>query len=69
LRRQRQGYNKAEAQKIIRRRNYFGSMMVDMGDADAMIGTYVDVHEVKEMRKTMQGPVIFWHSWDFVIKA
>jgi malate dehydrogenase (oxaloacetate-decarboxylating)(NADP+) len=38
LRRQRQGYNKAEAQKIIRRRNYFGSMMVDMGDADAMIG-------------------------------
>jgi malate dehydrogenase (oxaloacetate-decarboxylating)(NADP+) len=38
LRRQRKGYNKAEAQKIIRRRNYFGSMMVDMGDADAMIG-------------------------------
>ena len=38
LRRQRQGYNKAEAQKVIRRRNYFGSMMVDMGDADAMIG-------------------------------
>ncbi len=38
LRRQRQGLNKAEAQKIIRRRNYFGSMMVSTGDADAMIG-------------------------------
>ena len=38
IRRQRQGLNKAEAQKIIRRRNYFGSMMVSTGDADAMIG-------------------------------
>ena len=38
IRRQRQGLNKADAQKIIRRRNYFGSMMVSTGDADAMIG-------------------------------
>lgn len=38
IRRQRQGLNKAEAQKVIRRRNYFGSMMVSTGDADAMIG-------------------------------
>jgi malate dehydrogenase (oxaloacetate-decarboxylating)(NADP+) len=38
IRRQRKGLNKAEAQKIIRRRNYFGSMMVSTGDADAMIG-------------------------------
>ena len=38
IRRQRQGLNKVEAQKIIRRRNYFGSMMVSTGDADAMIG-------------------------------
>ena len=38
IRQQRQGLNKAEAQKIIRRRNYFGSMMVSTGDADAMIG-------------------------------
>jgi malate dehydrogenase (oxaloacetate-decarboxylating)(NADP+) len=38
IRRQRQGLNKAEAQKIIRIRNYFGSMMVGTGDADAMIG-------------------------------
>ena len=38
IRRQRQGLNKAEAQKIIRRRNYFGSMMVSTRDADAMIG-------------------------------
>ena len=36
--RQRQGLNYAEAQKIIRRRNYFGSMMVEVGEADAMIG-------------------------------
>jgi malate dehydrogenase (oxaloacetate-decarboxylating)(NADP+) len=36
--RQRKGYNKAEAHDIIRRRNYFGSMMVEAGEADGMIG-------------------------------
>ena len=36
--RQRRGYNQAEAQDIVRRRNYFGCMMVETGDADAMIG-------------------------------
>jgi malate dehydrogenase (oxaloacetate-decarboxylating)(NADP+) len=36
--RQRKGFNKTEAHEIIRRRNYFGSMMVEAGDADAMVG-------------------------------
>jgi malate dehydrogenase (oxaloacetate-decarboxylating)(NADP+) len=36
--RKRKGYNKSEAHDIIRRRSYFGSMMVEAGDADAMIG-------------------------------
>ena len=36
--RQRKGYNQAEAHDIVRRRNYFGCMMVETGDADAMIG-------------------------------
>jgi malate dehydrogenase (oxaloacetate-decarboxylating)(NADP+) len=36
--RQRKGYNKAEAHDIVRRRAYFGAMMVELGEADAMIG-------------------------------
>ena len=36
--RQRKGFNKPEAHNIMRRRNYYGSMMVELGDADAMIG-------------------------------
>lgn len=36
--RQRKGSNKTEAHDLIRRRNYFGSMMVELGEADAMIG-------------------------------
>lgn len=44
--RQRKGYTEYEAQKIMRERNYFGAMMVQMGDADAMISgatrKYVD---------------------------
>lgn len=36
--RKRKGYNKAEAHDIIRRRSYFGCMMVEAGDAEAMIG-------------------------------
>ncbi len=35
--RQRRGFNKYEAQKIMRDRNYFGCMMVETGEADAMI--------------------------------
>jgi malate dehydrogenase (oxaloacetate-decarboxylating)(NADP+) len=35
--RQRRGFNYHESKKIIRDRNYFGCMMVEMGDADAMI--------------------------------
>ena len=34
----RKGYNKKEAHDIMRSRNYFGSMMVEAGEADAMIG-------------------------------
>jgi malate dehydrogenase (oxaloacetate-decarboxylating)(NADP+) len=33
----RSGYNAYECKKIMRDRNYFGSMMVECGDADAMI--------------------------------
>ena len=36
--RQRKGYNQAEAHDMVRRRNYFGCMMVETGDAEAMIG-------------------------------
>ncbi|MEZ4772495.1 MAG: NADP-dependent malic enzyme [Bacteroidia bacterium] len=36
--RQRRGYNKSEAHDMVRRRNYFGCMMVDAGEADAMVG-------------------------------
>ncbi len=35
--RQRRGFNKYEAQKAMRDRNYFGCMMVETGEADAMI--------------------------------
>lgn len=35
--RQRRGFNAYEAKKIMRDRNYFGCMMVENGDADAMI--------------------------------
>ena len=36
--RQRKGFNKPEAHDMIRRRTYFGCMMVEAGEADAMIG-------------------------------
>jgi len=36
--RKRKGFNKIEAQEVIRRRNYFGCMMVETGEADAMVG-------------------------------
>jgi malate dehydrogenase (oxaloacetate-decarboxylating)(NADP+) len=35
--RQRRGYNRHEALKIMRERNYFGAMMLEMGEADAFI--------------------------------
>jgi malate dehydrogenase (oxaloacetate-decarboxylating)(NADP+) len=35
--RQRKGFNLYESKKILRDRNYFGCMMVETGDADAMI--------------------------------
>ncbi len=35
--RQRKGYNAYEANKMMRDRNYFGCMMVETGEADAMI--------------------------------
>ncbi len=35
--RQRKGFNSYESKKIMRDRNYFGSMMVETGEADAMI--------------------------------
>jgi malate dehydrogenase (oxaloacetate-decarboxylating)(NADP+) len=36
--RKRRGFNKKEAHDIVRRRNYFGCMMVETGEADAMVG-------------------------------
>ncbi|MDX2245421.1 MAG: NADP-dependent malic enzyme [Bacteroidia bacterium] len=36
--RQRKGYNKSEAYDMVRRRNYFACMMVEAGEADAMVG-------------------------------
>ncbi|SJZ39664.1 NADP-dependent malic enzyme [Sediminibacterium ginsengisoli] len=35
--RQRKGFNKYESLKIMKDRNHFGCMMVEMGDADAML--------------------------------
>jgi malate dehydrogenase (oxaloacetate-decarboxylating)(NADP+) len=35
--RQRKGFNLYESKKVMRDQNYFGCMMVEMGDADAMI--------------------------------
>lgn len=35
--RQRRGFNYYESKKVMKDRNYFGCMMVEMGDADAMI--------------------------------
>jgi len=37
MKRHRRGYNLYEAKKIMRERSYFGCMMVDMGEADALI--------------------------------
>ena len=37
VKRQRKGLNKYESYKIMKDRNYFGCMMVEMGDADGMI--------------------------------
>ena len=34
----RKGFTQKEAHEVIRRRNYFGAMMVEAGEADAMIG-------------------------------
>ena len=36
--RQRKGFNKAEAHAMMRRRSYYGAMMVELGEADAVIG-------------------------------
>ncbi len=37
-RRQRKGYTLRESQNIMHRRSYYGAMMVDQGQADAMVG-------------------------------
>jgi len=36
----RDGYSQYEARKIMRERNYFGAMMVELGEADAMISGF-----------------------------
>lgn len=45
--RQRKGYNKYESLKVMKDRNHFGCMMVETGDADAMLSG---------LTKTMQKP-------------
>lgn len=40
LRRNRKGVSKYDANRLMRDRNYFGAMMVQMGDADGMISGY-----------------------------
>ncbi|MDG2053055.1 MAG: NADP-dependent malic enzyme [Flavobacteriaceae bacterium] len=46
LQRQRKGITLYAAQKLMRERNYFASMMVNVGDADAMISGYSRAYPV-----------------------
>src|SRR6185436_11694115 len=47
----RRGFNSYEAKKIMRDRNYFGCMMVECGDADAMISVLTKNYQ------TQSGPL------------
>ncbi|WP_129127523.1 NADP-dependent malic enzyme [Geomonas oryzae] len=53
--RQRKGITLSEAQRIVRRksRNHFGSMMVHMGDADALLGG-IDTHYPDTIRPALE---------------
>lgn len=53
--RQRRGITQSEAQRILRRksRNHFGSMMVRMGDADALVSG-IDAHYPETIRPALE---------------
>ena len=51
--RQRQGVTLSEAQELINNRNLFGSVMVQVGDADALVGG-VDQHFPDTIRPALQ---------------
>jgi malate dehydrogenase (oxaloacetate-decarboxylating)(NADP+) len=51
--RQRKGITQSEAAQMIRDRNYFGSMMVHMGDADVLIGGLTQ-HYPETIRPALQ---------------
>ncbi len=54
--RKRQGITFSEAQEKMFNRNYFGSMMVETGDADAFLaGTYSSVAKTAEIAKKVVG--------------
>lgn len=50
--RQRHGTTKAETQRLLKRRNYFGAMMVYSGDADGFVGVSQNYHD--EMLPALQ---------------
>ena len=50
----RDGYSQYEARKIMRERNYFGAMMVEQGDADAMISGFSRNYPVSYTHLTLQ---------------
>jgi malate dehydrogenase (oxaloacetate-decarboxylating)(NADP+) len=51
--RQRKGITQSEAAQMIRNRNYFGSMMVHLGDADVLIGGLTQ-HYPETIRPALQ---------------
>ncbi|MDE6783644.1 MAG: NADP-dependent malic enzyme, partial [Paramuribaculum sp.] len=54
--RQRQGVTQPESQEKMFDRNYFGMMMVEMGDADAFLGgTYAATHTIGKIAEEVVG--------------
>jgi malate dehydrogenase (oxaloacetate-decarboxylating)(NADP+) len=48
--RQRKGFNAYESKKVMKDRNYFGCMMVETGDADAMISGFPKIIPIPSAR-------------------
>ena len=55
--RQRKGFNYYEVKKVMKDRNYFGCMMVETGDADAMISGFQKIILIPYGR-----PFIDWYG-------
>jgi malate dehydrogenase (oxaloacetate-decarboxylating)(NADP+) len=51
--RQRKGITRKEAEELVRQHNYFGSMMVSMGDADALVGG-ISMHYPETIRPGLE---------------